>query len=959
MSAELGRPRWLYPLQDISQNKAGRRTSTPPGAAAELVGVDGSVPGGLRPFPGFLLQHTLSGNLGGGEDTQELAGFFPITFAVSATKRASGYVYRVTAPDGTSKIFAEYIVDGDSAYRAKQTLGATRTDGLKQMDVVVYGRFVYVGVSGAEPLFFYLEPDGSHDIVVVTNTGPGPAPQLKTPTHNSVCVRERIDNPGDAHPDMAEVLTEMVVPEGEAGGNARILFFGFSNGMFVESGGVKFTNPYLFERNPSAIGGIYASPLRGPSDLKDENNVLIWASPPWEDPTFSEARIFFDGVYQAPQFPSPPSPNTEFEDVRYDRSAKQENEPIGLDIESRPEYVVAYQLYDSRTGRRSALSERKIESPGEAARGGLLVEPFSIPGAGFTTTSNAVSFPAMQVVYDSAKYDTLMLYRGTPKSGLDADQIILSLENTYTLEDWQIDTQHLEDPWRISMLFWEKRDSVLSLQPTYKGSGEFLEDLPTFGSGLFYETTFLFGNLGTLDEEVGGLGLIRWSDPLEPTVELVRPGARYQLQESGEEVLRFLRLGPNVLAMTDAGMYIVRRETNVIKVFPQHAKFGILNSRAATVVGSRVYFVSEKGLFSIDSDGSLTEVQSVGNIIRGEWVGNLDNVEMAYDPTHGVIIMHNPDLERTVLLWESTRRITEVWDTAFKHVSEGQEFYTPADVNTSKKRRALFVQEVNLNLGPIAGAVGEGYRWRVYTIDYGRQKGNTRLLDVEGTVITETVSVFTGASSIEVETLPGSQYHGCYLYVLDGDNAGAKAKISTVAAFGGKIILLETGTGEALVENGNLPIGTRLGISPIYMRWVGYQLGMRDQQGFDIGANQDAFRQRIIDSIGASFTNVSGDATDSDDKDARWRGGVYRGNGATALASGFPVDTNGAKVESLVDGPSLIRSNLGSPHGRAAANLFPFIEIFTPDVEYELIGALAYGKIDATDRESMKATGVQ
>ena len=51
---------WPYSLLKTTESKATSRTGVPIGFAAELVGVDGSVEGGIKPFPGFREMHRFS-----------------------------------------------------------------------------------------------------------------------------------------------------------------------------------------------------------------------------------------------------------------------------------------------------------------------------------------------------------------------------------------------------------------------------------------------------------------------------------------------------------------------------------------------------------------------------------------------------------------------------------------------------------------------------------------------------------------------------------------------------------------------------------------------------------------------------------------------------------------------------------------------------------------------------------
>ena len=94
---------WTLPLKQTTQNKRAKRTGVPFRASHELIGFDGSLEGGLRPFHGFksvvdlIYGFGLAENAGG-----EIRAFFPFECNVENTGFAYGFVYRVEGVGGNA-----------------------------------------------------------------------------------------------------------------------------------------------------------------------------------------------------------------------------------------------------------------------------------------------------------------------------------------------------------------------------------------------------------------------------------------------------------------------------------------------------------------------------------------------------------------------------------------------------------------------------------------------------------------------------------------------------------------------------------------------------------------------------------------------------------------------------------------------------------------------------------------
>lgn len=155
---------WNYPLLTTSENKQGKRTFTPKEFSYETVGVDLSVKGGLRPFPGFTKAHSftsLSSETRHGVGS-EIIDVFPVSFRIGTEFFGYGFVYRAKqdANNGgsvaTGDVFIDYYIKGEGWTRGTLLYG-TSGNAHQPMDVVVFGRYVYVFIKGAEPVLFYVK----------------------------------------------------------------------------------------------------------------------------------------------------------------------------------------------------------------------------------------------------------------------------------------------------------------------------------------------------------------------------------------------------------------------------------------------------------------------------------------------------------------------------------------------------------------------------------------------------------------------------------------------------------------------------------------------------------------------------------------------------------------------------------------------------------------------------------
>jgi len=939
--AETKVPNWMYNLIGISSNRRAARTATPQNYAAQLIGFDGNHEGGLRPIGGFQKVVTfdygysddagLASN-GGYQAGGTLKGIQWITFRIGDKTYAYGAVYRVLNKAGTKVAYRlVFRIGTETTWRTDyvdlglNSLITPEAYAGEQFHVEPFGRFVYVFRSGLRPFMFYIEPSGGgYATTVVTDPGPGVAPLLTNPVKNSAAAKVIADGTRTANQDVTEVLTTMTVPTG-VDASARVVYFGFSNLHRCSTDGLNNRqNPHLDVRNRSAIGGVTDDPLLGPSDLG------LWASPPQPNPSFADVEYLISGLRQPYIYAAIGSYSNDRSGWGYYYNGIDKT-PMGLSAFRTGDFIWAYRLYDSRTGRISKLSNRLTSTQDNYGFSAVKETKVSSP-TGLNSLLDPVTFPMMQVIYDKRKYDTLIVYRGIAQAGLSTQDVVLSEENTITLSDYHIDTQPGDTNWKIAAYFMTISDEDLVTRPVFSGNDNYLEQMPYAGSARAYEGSFLLGKMGQLEDNIGGLGKAIWSSLVEVTPELCSASDRYLLGQPDEEIDRFCKLGPNVVGFSRISPYLFRREINYMKAQPMQYGYGIPNARAACECGSDVYYISESGLHRIGSDGSLQDISAVNQIIQQEWAADLESVQMAFDTPTATIILLNPVKEKAVIIWLRTTRVTELSDVSFSHLTSGSIPFSPATA-TRLQERAIFVQNVQYDAST--------FGWRIFVLDYARQKGSITLMDPTGEVNFKALATKgIGTNTVSITGTIGTRVENCYLYVTSGDYAGSKIKI-----------LFKVSDAIFQVEPLNIKItaGDQLSLSPVYCEWVGALLGLRDENGNSI-QGQDFYAVRSADSMSAIFSDV---VPPTDTSLAKFQGVLYRGSESSPIVKEYARTLSGAVTPNVYDGVSSDAVGFKDPAvadtaprwGIHANALFPAVRIFTAGMDFQLLAVTLDGTI--------------
>lgn len=650
------------------------------------------------------------------------------------------------------------------------------------------------------------------------------------------------------------------------------------------------------------------------------------------------------------------------------------------------DYAFGYILHDSQTGRWSAFSEIAEVRAGD----------FS-PIADVSSTSVDESLPfnlyaAIELVYDSALFDQAYIYRSVRVQGAGSTftASILHLDNVIDLADYDSGVAPA-GTLDHAFYYYEMEDKELVSQSVYLDKVLHDQKMPKGGSSYFYENTMIVSQIagstssipGAVregDAEVG-IGETRWSSLSFASAELFPPTNRYVPETPGNSILKFSRAGNNLIGFSIDRQYLLRKELNTLRFYPMHEGYGVTGPRAADSVGSMVYFVTPKGLKSVDSNGEINNVQYADEVIIERWNrASLKYVSVAYDPTLSCLFVHNNTAHETLCFWFNTYKHTELadafWHQTFKgYWPDAFEFSRTAlpftgsgselnlTYNNPLVERAMFVKQNSRAFVNEAapGTTSGNYRVQVCVYDDRRQtvqKSGSHASDLRISAMPfEGDSVFTVQTSDTAATLTptvyitldggkvlGDDVWGMWLYVLKSNTVpvGTKAFIrdynKTSGVLGDAALLLSAST---KIED--LKAGDVVGVAPVVFEWVGAPVGPVAGDGTQFKQAQDFFIAKKVTSLRAYFSDVTG--TYKDDVDlCRFEARMYKGAQEDTVISKFPVSDTGTNIVSVLDGAS--KKAAGWSSTAIQSNVVtPGLRVLCPDLDFRLLGVKVGGTI--------------
>ncbi len=651
-------------------------------------------------------------------------------------------------------------------------------------------------------------------------------------------------------------------------------------------------------------------------------------------------------------------------------------------------YAYAYQLLDSRTGLKSAISE-----------------------IGWANTADWGSYSsawmALEVAYDSTKFDQMIVYRSIRlESGGGAFAgSVLFIEDIIDLQDYWTCKTRPGGTWaspttnfRHVVYFYKLEDKQLVNQPMYLDDMLYDQYMPFGGEALFYEGTMIVSrisgsNPSTVDQNrpfdpTISNGELRWSSLQEPLPELFSPSSRRIPSIPSSDPVALRKVAGNCIGLGKDRQFHIRKEADTIRTEEIHEGYGVVGPKALDSFGSVLYFVTPKGLKAVDTQAQLDSVRSMDSqIIEGWSLTSLEGVSVACDPTASCMFVFNPTYKQAMVLWFNSPSLTEVHDLEATEVRRSLWSADPDDETTTLVERATFLVNRPGTSANLAGLPTD-YKPGIYAMDFGRTKtvsgsgtssfnGEPRvtLLDFDGdSIFTVGVGGFPNAAvylpvSLTGKALPPVERDltGARLYVLWSATSSLIGKTGTIMGTHlGNSLTMST---EDLEDLWGLAAGDIVGISPIYFRWVGAQLPM-EVNGEPLSRFQneavDFFRVKQAESLRVAFSDVTGTpmfdpTSDTTKKVAYYRGLVYTGNDASPVVRGIPsAASNNSPVQSVMTGGGRNACNLQKSSstiqgkmGVVGGSLSPGIEIYCPDLSYKVLGVRVKGKILGTDREQL------
>jgi hypothetical protein len=173
-------------------------------------------------------------------------------------------------------------------------------------------------------------------------------------------------------------------------------------------------------------------------------------------------------------------------------------------------------------------------------------------------------------------------------------------------------------------------------------------------------------------------------------------------------------------------------------------------------------------------------------------------------------------------------------------------------------------------------------------------------------------------------------------------------------------------TNDVIVDNAganswvnNTTAGDVFVVSPVVFEWAGHPLGMETEQGMTF-SNADFFRMKVVGSIGASFSDVSGGATRDELTSIpldRFTGLLYSGVAGTPTYTAETYDTARALFPSVEADEGVVYAAFGTDssdgrYGAKGTTLTPGIRILCPDLDFRLMGCIVRGAITSVERST-------
>lgn len=586
---------------------------------------------------------------------------------------------------------------------------------------------------------------------------------------------------------------------------------------------------------------------------------------------------------------------------------------------------------------------------------------FSIQYMATTTGRKTQVSPAAVVTTDTSKFQSLK-YTVLGKTGYDKALIYRTVNQGTGGGAYAGAPMHLEAIQDISGLandavsadfFVTNKDRSLVYKDVYVDRGTLETTMPKGGVAQFLDGTLFISRVSgapTIPSETtpltppSGLGELRWSSLLETLPENFNPFSRWVPQTPSNEILGMRKVGSFMIGFGQDRIYHIRRQGAYCRIEEMHPGYGLAARYGMEAVGNLIYFVSNRGLKAISSEGQVDDVTGLNRILNDQWLGSVSTVQMAYDAATMCLYTMKPTTGVTAsghaaCMWFSTSCMTELYDLPFTFLRGGSWLNTTTN---TLERRSLFFCQTSASV------------WGVYA----PAKTQTQYLNLLGGTVVDLGTVSMPIANKQIDRNASTDYpYGCAGYVVASPSGTSDI---------GKRILLSDQT-----SLNTLAVGDVISIAPVYMQWTGANIGSSQDPSMD--GYKEFFRNKQVSSCSAYVEYANGASSPITDAyntatnyNPFWMAQLFRGANTLSIGDNIPVDNQplagpafpGAISASGVSiacfGPNVDPESVPSApfgkHGVVYSSLSPSWTCFWPGVDITLLAFSAKGKILDTDR---------
>lgn len=894
MSNTTGPCLWHYPLMEATMDRRTTRPGVAVGKAWDLIGVDGLVEGGLRPFPGFRDVHQFDHTQWGAnhDTTSEIVDLYARNFVIGDDGYGFGFIYRVRRKNqatGASAcdIFIDYYNSKlglwirNYSLRTGVPLPPHLDSALGQpMSVSVHGRLVYVFVGGEVPLVFFTLRDSPWTTQVDYATGPGKRPSLLDP-QDAGALGSIITTGDAARPGAGQV--------------------------------------FLTEFTPSETGLFGSYP--------DDNDELVLLEP--GDYAFAYFLMDSQTGRRSALSVVAPVRTTDFTD------------PDGSGPLERIAMYAALEICYDKTRYDQAYLFRSVmvQNAGGTYIAGILHLDAVIDLEDYHTNNNPLADASLaQAIYWYTLEDKPLTFQKTfeddsfydeepPLAGsslyYDGSMLCSSIRGSSAST---ADENRPDDSVRgIGELRWS---SLLESSPElFPPSNRFTPSLPSDSLvvmkpvgpnviGWSRDRQYLIRKEGgyiKVQEMHDGFGAANYraADTVGALAYFVGPKGLKAVDSLGQ--LDDVR-GLNQLIMEEwqgtLSNVIVAYDSTMSALFvhnPQEEQTAILwfNTSKVTLMHDMTFAVCSRGAWPEDF------VYDMPDLINNDGANNETYL--------------NPLTERVFFVRNAAKNSAS--DTT------GGFVFRVCLVDHERSR---------VRVGGVHDGEPEGTMFSLtgdssFEVSASFSSGTSLSLETGGGMVFSTDNLWN-----------------TYLYVLNAADPtliGQKAKIKSAAA---SSLTLMTADAPSLY---GLVAGDVVGLCPVYFRWTGHPASHPVfEEAVVESPGRDFFRVRHFDSVGAAFTDVGSVPTEL--VPPFFRAGAYLGASDTPISRGIPRTNGDDLIySSIEEGEGVHYAALTSPdattmgrgrHGVDGSVISPFVEAFIPDLDYRLLGAVVRGFIRAS-----------